>query len=105
MENLENVQEIVETVVSEEVMEAAIQTAEEIVADNSGNILKTIGKAGVGVAGVAGALYLGYKFIAKPFIDKKKAKNEQEELNESEEESEDITEEYNEEDETIFEEE
>ena len=103
MENLENVQEIVETVVSEEVMEAAIQTAEEIVADNSGSILKTIGKAGVGVAGVAGALYLGYKFIAKPFIDKKKAKK-QEELNESEEESEDIAEEYNDEDEAIFEE-
>lgn len=76
METMENIKEVVEVVASEEVKEAAVQAAEEIVAENSGSVLKTIGKAGVGLACVAGVAYAGWRFVAKPLI--KKFKKDQE---------------------------
>lgn len=69
-----------EVVASEEVKETVLEVAEEIVAEETDSILKKIAGAGIKAAGVAGALYLGYRFVAKPVMkkiaEKKQAKLE-----------------------------
>lgn len=93
MENMETVNAIVEEVVAtEEMKEAVIKTAEEIVAETSGNVLTKLGKAGAIVAGVAAVAYAGYKFVVKPIKEKKLA----EELAD-----EDVPEDFFEEDEVV----
>ena len=74
METMENVKEFVEEVVTtDEMKEAVLNTAEEIVAENSGSILKSMAKGGVIVAGIAGVAYLVNKFVVKPIREKNAA--------------------------------
>ena len=72
---MENIKEVV---ANEEVKEAVLEAAENIVAENSDSVIKKIVKGGIGVAGVAGVLYLGYRFVAKPIINKIAKKNQDE---------------------------
>lgn len=52
--------------------EEIVETAEEIMAESSGKAIKVLGVIG-GVVLVAG---LGYKYIAKPWLAKRKAQKE-----------------------------
>lgn len=75
---------MMENVITEE---QVMNTAEEIIEASNDDLIKFLGAAGK-VAGVVAVCYLGYKYIAKPALEKRKAKKA-EKVNQSE-----IVEEY-----------
>lgn len=81
MENMDNAKEIVKDVVEEvvatdEMKEAVMKTAEEIVSESSGSILKSIGKGGAIVAGITLGVIVVKKYIVDPFRAKKAAEED-----------------------------